>query len=170
MSTQTPSSYRQTLQQGLQPVRAAWAGMSPRERRMLQVAGLVLFLALCWLIAVRPALRTLREAPVQRAAQEQQLARMRQWQAEARPLQQQSRISASESQHVLQEVSDRLLGPQSLTLQGTQAQARLQNVKPEALAQWLQQVRTLARAVPQQAQIERTPTGWNGTVVLRLPS
>lgn len=171
MSTATTASLRfQALQQQLQPLRTAWKGLSARERRMLVVAGVVLLVAVLWLVAIAPALRTLRDAPPQRAMQEQQLSQMRQWQSEVRALKQQPRISPEESQRVLQELGERLLGPGSVTLQGAQAQARLQGVSPEALAQWLQQARTLARAVPQEMQLERTSDGWSGAMVLRLPS
>lgn len=171
MSTATTASLRfQALQQQLQPLRTAWKGLSARERRMLAVAGVVLLVAVLWLVAIAPALRTLRDAPPQRAMQEQQLSQMRQWQSEVRALKQQPRISPEESQRVLQELGERLLGPGSVTLQGAQAQARLQGVPPEALAQWLQQARTLARAVPQEMQLERTSDGWSGAMVLRLPS
>ena len=171
MSANAPASSRlQALQQQLQPLRTAWIGLSARERRMVLPAGLALLIAASWLIAIAPALRTLRDAPAQRAVQEQQLARMRQWQGEARTHKQQPRISPEESQRVLQELGDRLLGPGSVTLQGAQVQAQFKGVSPEALAQWLQQARTLGRALPQQMQLERTSDGWHGTMVLRLPS
>ena len=41
---------------------------------------------------------------------------------------------------------------------------------PQALVAELQQARTLARAVPQEMQLERTSDGWSGAMVLRLPS
>ena len=171
MSANAPASSRlQALQQQLQPLRTAWIGLSARERRMVLAAGLALLIAASWLIAIAPALRTLRDAPAQRAVQEQQLARMRQWQGEARTHKQQPRISPEESQRVLQELGDRLLGPGSVTLQGAQVQAQFKGVSPEAVAQWLQQARTLGRALPQQMQLERTSDGWHGTMVLRLPS
>lgn len=171
MNANTPASSRlQALQQQLQPVRTAWKRLSARERHLVVAASAVVLVAAVWLIAIAPALRTLRDAPAQRAAQEQQLAQMRQWQSEARALKQQPRISPEESQRMLQELGERLLGPGSVTLQGAQVQAQLKGVSPEALAQWLQQARTLGRALPQQMQLERTSDGWNGTMVLRLPS
>ena len=41
---------------------AAWARLAERERRLVLLAASVLGLALIWLLAVSPALRTLRQA------------------------------------------------------------------------------------------------------------
>ena len=47
---------------------AAWARLAERERRLVLLAASVLGLALIWLLAVSPALRTLRQAEALRAA------------------------------------------------------------------------------------------------------
>jgi len=61
---------------------------------------------------------------------------------------------------------------------GDRAAITLKDVPPEALAQWLAQVRSTTRAVPTEARLMRnttsaggasTPAPWNGTLTLALP-
>ena len=55
---------------------------------------------------------------------------------------------------------------------GDRATLTLRDTPPEALAQWLAQVRINARALPVDSQITREPgsPGWSGTVVLAGPA
>lgn len=149
---------------------ARWLQLAPRERRMVTLAAAVVALALLWLVLLAPALRTWRTAPAERAALDDQLTRMRALQTEAQALQKRPRPGSDETQRLLTALSTQWLGENSLALQGTQATATLRNVSPSKLAEWLQQVRTQARALPQQGRLDLSPTGWNGTIVLRLPA
>ncbi|MBL8335264.1 MAG: type II secretion system protein M, partial [Rhodoferax sp.] len=45
----------------------------------------------------------------------------------------------------------------------------LRAAPPQALAPWLNQARLQARVVASQASLNRTATGWDGTVVFLLP-
>ena len=67
-------------------LRAAWARLAPRERRLVALATSVVALALLWLLALSPALRTLRQAEVQRAELAAEAQRMQQLQSEAAAL------------------------------------------------------------------------------------
>lgn len=158
------------LRPQLQVVRQRWQQLSPRERMLLQVGGGVLLLALLWLLAIAPALQTLREAPQRKADLDRQLIQMRHLQEQARALQQLPRISPATREQLLTELSLRLLGPDSVQVQGGQAHIQLRNVPPAALAEWLIQTRQLAQVLPQQAQLQRSATGWNGTLVVLLPA
>ena len=81
------------LQPQLQAARQRWQQLSPRERVLLRVGGGILLLALLWLLAMAPALQTLREAPQRKAELDRQLIQMRHLQEQARALQQLPRIS-----------------------------------------------------------------------------
>ncbi len=50
-----------------------WRALAPRERRAIALAVTVLALALLWIVLLRPALRTLRQAPGQIEVLQQQL-------------------------------------------------------------------------------------------------
>ena len=64
MSAEQTSSTSQ-LQDALAQVRARWAALAPRERQMITVMGWLLGLTLLFLIGVRPAWKTLQQAPAQ---------------------------------------------------------------------------------------------------------
>jgi general secretion pathway protein M len=66
----------------------------------------------------------------------------------------------------------RLGGTAQLSVLGDRATVTLRNTPPDALAQWLAQVRINARLIPLPPQLTREPgnPGWSGTVVLSGPS
>ena len=158
------------LRPQLQVVRQRWQQLSPRERMLLQAGGGVLLLALLWLLAIAPALQTLREAPQRKADLDRQLIQMRHLQEQAHALQQLPRVNPATREQLLTELSLRLLGPDSISVQAGQAQIQLRNVPPAALAEWLMQTRLLAHVLPQQAQLQRSATGWNGSLIVPLPA
>jgi general secretion pathway protein M len=54
---------------------------------------------------------------------------------------------------------------------GDRVTVTLTNTPPAALAQWLTQVRTNARAIASEAKLTRnTAGGWDGSLVLTLPA
>jgi general secretion pathway protein M len=53
---------------------------------------------------------------------------------------------------------------------GDRVTLTLTNTPAQALAQWLSQVRTNARAIPGEAKLARNAAGgWDGSLVLTLP-
>lgn len=156
---------------------AAWARLAERERRLVLLAASVLGLALIWLLAVSPALRTLRQAEAQRAtlaAQTEQLQRLR---AEAQALQALPRLGHDEALRALESsVRQRLGDSAQLSVVGERATLVLRQTSAEALAQWLADARANARANTVEARLTRAgdnapgaPVRWNGTLTLALP-
>lgn len=155
-----------------QMLRARWAALAPREQALVAAAiGLVL-LALLWWIALGPAVATLRSAEVQHRALDDQLQRMRRLQAQARAMQSQPRQNADESMRQLEGAIRQQLGVSArYSIAGDRVTVTLTNVPAAALAQWLSQVRTNARAIPGEARLTRNPAGgWDGNLVLALPA
>lgn len=169
-----------------------WQTLSEREQRLLFGAAVLLAAALVWWVALAPALRTLREAPAQQAALDAQWQQLQALQAQAISLQQQPRMTQAEALRALQLTTTELLGPGAqIQTTGNRSTVTLPSVSAEALANWLAQVRTRARAVPQQAHLKRdaksetkretnadktngsaatlAPT-WSGSLVLSLPA
>jgi general secretion pathway protein M len=164
---QTPlQNLRQTLS-------ATWVRLGPRERMAVTVAAAVLGLALLWWVGVAPALATLRQAPEQHRRLDAQLAHMRAMAATAETLrgpEATQPLVRERAQRALEQATASALGRSAvLTLQGEQATVTLRDATPEALSQWLEQVRINARVLPVQAELQHSDTGWSGSLVLAGP-
>lgn len=152
-------------------LRLQWQGLPRRQRLLAAVAGGVVAGALVWLTVLGPALSTLRDAPAQHQALDAQLQQMRGLQAQAQAMRSLPRMGRDEAQLALQaSVSSRLGTGARLAISGDAATLTLAGVRADALAQWLAQARTDARAVPSEAHLSRNPNGlWDGTLVVALP-
>lgn len=157
-------------------LRNSWIRMQPRERRLVALALGAVALALLWTLAVGPAWHTLRQAPAQMTELQTQLQHMQDLQRQARALAGQTPIAPEQAQQALREVTEQRLGGQAqLSIQGQQAQLRLQQVAADQLAAWLADSRANAHSRPLQAQLERVaddgtgPALWSGTLTLQLP-
>lgn len=152
-------------------LRARWAGLAPREQALVVGAVTVIALALLWWIALGPAWSTLRTADAQHRALDTQLQHMRRLQAQARAMQGQPRQSQDESMRQLESAIRQQLGTTArYSIASERVTVTLTNTPAPALAQWLSQVRTNARAIPGEAKLARNPAGgWDGSLVLTLP-
>lgn len=155
-----------------QQLRIHWAALAPRERTLVVAAVLLVALALVWWIALAPALATLRSAEDQHRSLDAQLQQMRQWQAQAKALQGQPRQGRAEAMRQLEAAVRQQLGVSArYSIAGERVTITLANTPAPALAQWLAEVRTNAHAIPGEARLTRNAGGgWDGTLVLSLPS
>jgi general secretion pathway protein M len=160
------------LRQGLQ---ASLARLSPREQRAVSIAAWVVGLGLIWWLAVAPAWTTLRQAPERHKQLDAQLGHMRRLAATADGLRGQNTtqpLGRDAAMRALELATNTALGGTAqLTAQGDRVTITLRGAPPEALAQWLNQVRVNARLVPVQAELKQTaePAGWTGQLVLAGP-
>jgi general secretion pathway protein M len=152
-------------------LKARWESLAPRDKAWVAGAGALLGLVLVWLIALAPALSTLRTAEAQHRALDAQLQHMRSLQAQAQALQAQPKQSHDEALRQLElSVRERLGATARSVVAGERVTVTLAGTAPLALAQWLTQVRVNARALPSEARLYRNPGGlWEGTLVLTLP-
>lgn len=168
--TDRTTSPLQRLREAVQPT---WARLAPRERLAVAAAASVVGLALLWWLGVAPALATLRQAPAQHLQLDAQLAQMRQMAATAEGLRgQNTALSPASARGALEQATTATLaGTAQLQVQGDRATVTLRGTPPDALAQWLAQVRINARVVPVQADLQNsgTPAGWSGQLVLAGP-
>jgi general secretion pathway protein M len=152
-----------------QQARTWWQARTPRERQAVVVVAVVIGLFVVWSLFVQPALRTAREAPVlldQLDAQYQQMQRIAN---EAATLRGATRVSPTQAAAALKAATDRLGTNARLTMQGDRATLTLTNgVSAEALRAWLNEARSGARARPIDAQLQRGPTGYSGSLGLTL--
>lgn len=169
--------------------RAQWNGLAARERQALLLAAATLGAGLLWWVLLAPALQTLRQAPAQHAALDQQLLRMQRLQAEAQrlladmppplPGAQDGLATPADVPTRLKESVQQLGTGAQLTLQGERAMLTLKSVPADALAGWLSQVRqnlkvnTLEMKLTASApSVKPAPAGdprWDGSLVLGLP-
>lgn len=148
-----------------------WATREPREQALLRAAGALVALAALWLLALAPALKTVRSFESTYTQQAAQLQTMRSLQAQAQSLQANPTLSSVAAVQALQAAVQADLGAKAtLSIAAGQATLTLQDTSPEALAQWLAHARTQAHAVPQAASLRRTAQGWSGNLTLALPA
>ena len=152
-------------------LRARWAGLAPREQMLAAGAAALVALALVWWVAIGPAVGTLRSAESQHRTLDAQLLQMRRLQAQARAMQAQPKIGQEEAMRQLEATIRQQLGTSArYAIAGDRVTITLANTPAQALAQWLAQVRTNARAIPGEAKLARNATGgWDGSLVLTLP-
>lgn len=154
-----------TLQQ---QAAAWWQARVPRERQALLAVAVVLALFVGWSFAIAPALRTLRDAPAQLDRLDGQLQQMQRIAAESAALRGVAPVSNAQAALALKAASDRLGDRARLSLQGERATLTLTNLDSEALRNWLVEARSGARARPVEAQLQRGPLGYTGTIGVTL--
>ena len=148
---------------------ARWNETSRREQRLLLAALALVATALLWWVGLAPALATLRAAPAQHRQLEAQLQQMQRLQQQAKALQAQPRPPVTEVRRLLEASVTSLGTTAQLNVSGERATVTLKGASPDALAQWLVQVRQSARVAPGEARLLRNAAGtWDGSVVLTL--
>lgn len=153
---------------------ARWQTFSPRDQRVLAALASCLGVLLVAAIAVLPARNTLHDSDKRRAHIAQQQAHMLALQAQAQALKTRTPLSRDEALRNLQGLTP---SPQmQLRAQGDRVTVQLKAVPAPTLARWLTQIRAQAQALPVQADLTRSATAndttvlWDGSLVLSLPS
>jgi len=151
-------------------LQARYAKLDARERQMvLAIGGLLAFL-LVWLLLVRPAWKTLDDAPALRAQADAQLLQMQAISNEARQLRALPPVPQSVAEQVLKAATDELGGKAKLSVQGDRVILSLTGANGEDIRKWLIQARGGARARPIEATLTRAADGYNGTLVVAIGS
>lgn len=145
-----------------------WKGLAPRERRLVSVAAALVFVLLLWLVALRPALTTLRTVPAQLDGLDGQWQVMQQLANEARDLRALPKVAPEQGRAALQAATTRLGDKGRLTIQGDRITLTVTGMGAAQLQDWLQEARAAARARPVEATLTRAGTGFNGSIVLSL--
>ena len=155
-----------------QALLARWNLLAPRERALIVAAAGLVGIALLWWVLLGPAIATLRGAEAQHRALDAQLAHMQRLQQQAKAMQSLPRQSPDEAMRQLEAAIRQQLGVSArYSIAGDRVTVTLANTPAAALAQWLSQVRTNARAIPGEAKLARNPAGgWDGSLVLTLPA
>lgn len=141
-----------------------WQARAPRERQLIAAMVAALAILAVWIIAIQPALRTLREAPIE-------LARLdRQWQQtqlaafESDSLRSATAVPPAQAGEALRAATDRLGSKAKLVVQGDRATVTFTGVAFEDLRAWLGEARSGARARPVEAQLLKAASGYSGSI------
>ena len=113
------------------PLRERWQALGARERRLLVWAGRLLAVALVWFVAVQPAWRTVRSAPVRLDQLDVQLAQMQRLAGEARQARGAPAVGAVQAQAAVKAACDALGGAARLQLGGDRANVTFTNISSE---------------------------------------
>ena len=152
-------------------LRAHWQALAPREQALVRGAAVLVAAALLWWLALAPALQTLRSAPARHAVLDAQLQRMLALQGEAQRLQGTPRADPDNAARALQSAATERLGSTArTTLLGDRATVTLAGAPAGALAPWLAQVRSNAKAVPQEVHLVRAPVAPASTAPAATPA
>ncbi len=165
----------------METLQGYWRQMKPGEKRLILTTSVLLLIALIWLLALAPALKTLSQAPEQHRRLDAQIQAMQSMRTEAKALQNQPKLGLEEAQKALQSSVTQRFGPSpnsaQLNIAGERATLTLKNAQPKELAAWLTQARVNARALPSEVKLSRSAgvststnsPGWDGSLVLNLP-
>jgi len=149
-----------------QQAKTWWRSRSKRERQAVALIVTIVLLFIVWTVLVQPAWRTARSAPAELDALDAQLQQMQHIANESRGLRNTAPVGAAQAGIALKAASDRLGDKARLNLQGDRAILTLSGVTPEALRAWLTEARAGARARPVEAQLQRGPNGYTGTLTV----
>ncbi len=151
-------------------LQARYAKLEQRERQMVVIIGGALAFLVVWLIFVRPAWKTLDDAPALRAQADAQLLQMQAIANEAKQLRALPPVPQTVAEQVLKAATDDLGGKGKLSVQNDRAILSVTGANGEDLRKWLIQARGGARARPVEATLTRAGDGYNGTLVVAIGS
>jgi general secretion pathway protein M len=151
-----------------QQARQFWQARAPRERQLIVVMAVVVAALVVWLIAVQPALRTLRAAPAELDQLDLQLQQMQIAALESETLRSASPVPPAQATEALRAASERLGTKAKLSLQGDRATLTFTGLQFESLRTWLGEARRAARARPVEAQFLKSAGGYSGSISLTL--
>ena len=151
-------------------LQARYAKLEQRERQMVVLIGGALAFLIVWLIFVRPAWKTLDDAPALRAQADAQLLQMQAIANEAKQLRALPPVPQTVAEQVLKAATDDLGGKGKLSVQNDRAILSVTGANGEDLRKWLIQARGGARARPIEATLTRAGDGYNGTLVVAIGS
>lgn len=167
MATDSPS-LPPALNDARQQAGRFWQSRAPRERQLIVVTGIAVGVLVVWLTLLQPALRTLREAPIDLDRLEQQMQQMQLAAGEMRSLRAASPVPSEQAATALRAATAQLGDKAKLAIQGDRATLTFTGVPADALRAWLGEARSAARARPTEAQLVKAATGYSGSVTLSL--
>jgi len=147
-----------------------WQARAPRERQLIAAAALALLVLVVWLVALQPALKTLREAPIELDVLDAQWQQMQLAALESEVLRSASPVPPAQAAEALRSATERLGSSAKLVMQGDRATLSFTGLAFEDLKAWLGEARSGARARPVDAQLLKAASGYSGSISVTLAS
>jgi general secretion pathway protein M len=147
-----------------------WQARAPRERQLLALAAAAVVVLLVWLVAMQPALKTLRETPVELDALDAQWQQLQLAALESEGLRSASPVPPAQAADALRGATERLGSKAKLIVQGDRATLSFTGLAFEDLRAWIGEARSGARARPVEAQLLKAATGYSGSISVTLAS
>jgi len=167
MATDSPS-LPPALNDARQQAGRFWQARAPRERQLIVVMTVAVSILLVWLILIQPALRTLREAPLELDRLDQQMQQMQLAAGEMQGLRAASPVPTEQASTALRAATAQLGSTAKLAIQGDRAVLTFTGIQGDALRGWLGEARSAARARPMEAQLVKAATGYSGSITVSL--
>jgi general secretion pathway protein M len=145
-----------------------WRSRAPRERQLIGLGAIALIVLFVWMIAVQPALRTLRETPAELDRLDLQWQQMQLAALESASLRSASPVPPAQATEAVRAATERLGGKGKIALQGDRAVLTFSGVPFDGLRNWLGEVRSAARARPVEAQLLKGAAGYSGSISITL--
>ena len=151
-----------------------------KDRQRLLVLASVFLALMLWTWNLAPALKTLREVPLQLSQLDAQTQQLKAMQAQAQTLQKSPRIKSNEAASLLQNAASEVLGNGArLNIEGTRATLTLSGVSADSLTQFVALARTQSQTMPIEAHLQKFSASgsaskdskelWRGALILSLP-
>ncbi len=147
-----------------------WQARAPRERQLIAGMAVALVALFVWLVAIQPALRTLREAPVELGRLDQQWQQTQLAAFEIESLRNATPVPPAQAAEALRAATERLGSKAKLVVQGDRATVTFTGVAFEDLRAWLGEARSGARARPVEAQFLKAASGYSGSISVVMAS
>ena len=167
MATDSPS-LPPALKDARQRAGRFWQARAPRERQLIIVMAISVAVLLVWLVLIQPALRILREAPLELNRLDQQMQQMQLAASEMQALRAASPVPAEQASTALRAATAQLGSNARLAIQGDRAVLTFTGIQGDALRDWLGEARSAARARPMEAQLVKAATGYTGSITVSL--
>ncbi|MDQ6628825.1 MAG: type II secretion system protein M [Pseudomonadota bacterium] len=168
MAAAAPLALPPALLEARSQLKRFWQARLPRERQFIAAMLLAVGILLVWLIAVQPALRTLREAPLELARLDEQMQQMSLAAGEMQTLRSASPVPSEQAATALRAATASLGDKAKLTMQGDRATLSFTGLPADSLRAWLGEARSAARARPLEAQLVKATSGYSGSVTLSV--
>lgn len=170
MSGEATASLPPAIADARQQAGRFWQARAPRERQLIAAMAVALAVLVVWLVALQPALTTLRQAPAELDALDRQWQQMQLAALESEALRSASPVPPAQAAEALRGASERLGSKAKLLIQGDRATLTFTGVAFDDLRGWLGEARSGARARPVEAQLLKAATGYSGSISVTLAS
>ena len=167
MATDSPS-LPPAINDARQQAGRFWQSRAPRERQLILVMAVSVAILLVWLTLIQPALRVLREAPLELDRLDQQMQQMQLAASEMQGLRAASPVPTEQASTALRAATSQLGSSAKLAIQGDRAVLTFTGIQGDALRGWLGEARSAARARPMEAQLVKAATGYSGSITVSL--